>query len=67
MSDEERCRFQTAMRDRLDIVLTLYERVENVYPGTLLLTTSSRADRYKMPLLWSLEPSSSPSSKSSSS
>lgn len=45
MSDEERCRFQTAMRDRLDIVLTLYERVEIVYPGTLLLTTSSRADR----------------------
>ena len=31
--DEEKCRFQTTLQDRLDIVLTLYEVVYDSFPS----------------------------------
>lgn len=36
-NEKEKIAFQTALKDRLDIVLTLYETVHRAFQGLLLL------------------------------
>lgn len=43
-SDEDKCRFQTTLQDKLDIILTLYEVVYSVFPGRFF-SLSSRVYR----------------------